>query len=207
MVVLKNCTVVLLLNTGELDVDNGFLFGRNIFSNIFFDAPKHKRGNLFLKSLNLFFVGHVSKVAHKVVDIWKFERFDEVEERPEFIKIVLQWCTRHQDPTLKSVLKRAFRTDFFHAFKELSFLISETMRLVHNGCSERNLTNNVKVTDQGIVSRHKHVKLQIVRSMRAVFVVPLILPQHIAPHSLPIVIYTTNHISPTFEFTSPVLYR
>ena len=92
-----------------------------------------------------------------------------------------------------------------HALEQFSLLVSETVSFIDDGNPEWYLAHYIKVTNQSVISSHHHIELQKLRVMRLVFEIPLVLAHHISPDALPVVIHTADHVSPAFEFSSPVL--
>ena len=60
-------------------------------------------------------------------------------------------------------------------------MIPKTVGFINNGYSERDLTNDVKVSDQGIVGCHKNMKLQKVGVVGLVLKVPLVFAKYVTP--------------------------
>ena len=53
VVVFEDRAVVLLLHGGELHVDDGLFFGRDVLRDVFFDASQEVRGDTALQGLHL----------------------------------------------------------------------------------------------------------------------------------------------------------
>lgn len=70
---------------------------------------------------------------------------------------------------------------------------------------KRYLADDIEVTNQGIIGGDEDVELEVFRSVWPVLIIPLILSQHITPHSLSVVVDTVYNVGPSFEFASPVL--
>jgi hypothetical protein len=50
---LENCAIILLLNACELNINNSFLLGRNIFRDIFLDLQKRTMHQLLKENMTL----------------------------------------------------------------------------------------------------------------------------------------------------------
>jgi hypothetical protein len=69
----------------------------------------------------------------------------------------------------------------------------------------RDISNYVEVANECVIGCHKNIKLQVVRRMRTIFIIPLIFAEDIPPNTLSIMIDATLHVRPAFKFTTPVL--
>lgn len=116
----------------------------------------------------------------------------------------MQWGTGHEHSTLETVRHGAFGTDLSHAFKQFPLLVPQSVRFVDNCNAERDLADDVKVSDQSVVSGDEHVEFQEFGGVRFIFEIPLILSKDVAPNSLPIMVNTTNDVCPPFEFAAPM---
>mmetsp|Transcript_10086 Transcript_10086/g.21794 ORF Transcript_10086/g.21794 Transcript_10086/m.21794 type:complete len:294 (-) Transcript_10086:1621-2502(-) len=79
------------------------------------------------------------------------------------------------------------------------------MGFVHHGDAPRNLAHYIEITNEGVVSRDEYIKLEILRRVRAVNIVPFVLAHDIAPNALSIMVDTASQVGPTLKFAPPVL--
>jgi hypothetical protein len=81
------------------------------------------------------------------------------------------------------------------------------MGFVDHRYSKRDLTDDIEVPDQRVVRGHEHVKLQKLRCVGAILVVPFILSKNVTPDALPVVINAALQVGPAVELPPPVLHR
>jgi len=82
VIVFKDSSVVLLLDAGELNIDDGFFFGGDILGDVLLHTTKHVRRNLPLESLDLLTIGHVPKLGLELFHAGKLVGFNEIQQRP-----------------------------------------------------------------------------------------------------------------------------
>mmetsp|Transcript_19465 Transcript_19465/g.73537 ORF Transcript_19465/g.73537 Transcript_19465/m.73537 type:complete len:284 (-) Transcript_19465:598-1449(-) len=169
------------------------------------------RLKLALQGKDLGLRGHVAVLLLKVLQLRKLLLLDEVEERPQFLRVVLERRSRHQHSMLVSVGSHSSREDVLQALQQLRHLVSQPVRLVDHDGVPRDGHQMLKVFDEVLVCRQEDLKLQ--EAATAILPVPLILTNDVA--HLPagaaaaragasIVVDADPHVGPAFEFPAPV---
>ena len=91
----------------------------------------------------------------------EFGRLDEVQQRPQFVHVVLSLTMpRHTDLERGSCEKQlGVRVDLLQRREELRVLTLRTLRLVDNHILPVDVLEHVKVRHQNVVGRQQHVEL------------------------------------------------
>jgi len=131
--------VILLLQCRELHVDDGLLLGRDIRRHVLLRPPQQVRLQPLLQLLDLIHRFNLAVPLIEFLHVGEFGRFNVVEQRPEFLRVVLQGSARHQDAMLVPVLLEACLRDDLEAFVQLAPPITEAVGFIDDDAAPRDL--------------------------------------------------------------------
>ena len=95
-VFLVQSSVNRFLNVCHFDVYDGFLKGRNGLFNIFLHSSEEVGLEKFVQFLYLFLVGQISELSFKCFPRNKFLGMNVIEQRPQFLSIILNGGSSQQ---------------------------------------------------------------------------------------------------------------
>ena len=126
----ENGAVVLLLQGGELHVDDGLFFGRDVRSHVLLGPAQQMRLEPFLQLLHLIDRFNPPVTFVELFHVRELRRFNVMEEGPELLRVVLQGRARHEDAVLIAIPLQPGLGDNFQTFVQFAFPVSKPVGLV-----------------------------------------------------------------------------
>jgi len=196
-ILLKNSTVIFLLNICQLDLDDCLFFRLQRFLHILLHPPQHERLEYSLELFNLILVLHVTKLFVEVVNVTELLRLKESEKREQLGYVVLERGSGQQQPGLD--IKKP------QTLKELALLVLKSVSLINDTGSPADVLEVHDISDDNLVGGDEDMKLvDVLHSLTVLlFVVHIVLLDHV-PAGLGAVVDDHVHVSPAVKLPLPV---
>jgi len=196
-VFLENASIVLLLNVGQLHLNNGLLLGLQGLLHVLLHAPQHQRLEKCLQLDHLALLLHVSKVLHELGYRVELRWLQEGEKGEELVDVVLKRRSGQE--------KSRLNVQEFETFEQFAVLVLQTVSLVDNTSSPRDVLQVHDVVDDTLIRCDEHMELEhvLVPLTFRVLVVHLVLLDHV-PARLTAMVHNHVHVCPQLELSLPV---